>query len=137
MIRRGPMAENYMAKLTELRTEAMKDLGSCEPFLIVKALDEAVAALGGERIIGAGIPADHMARPSHNTFSPGKIRRRLVVPQRVSQSDAAEAALLANQAPMPVGLLMEAAIGKGANIQAMIRWRTFDQHYPRTIASTA
>lgn len=103
------MATNYVGKVEELRDAAWRELKASPSFLAFKALDDAVAAMGGQRLVSDA----ERPRPSVGTFARVKQGRAA---KRPSQSDAAEAALREKGEPLPTGRLMEAAQERGATV---------------------
>lgn len=109
------MASDYIEQTVALRDDAWRTVGASPAFIAFKALDDAVAAMGGQRIIAPAPPVNKDGpRPSVGPMV--RIPRGRTMGHRISQSDAAEAALLANSEPLPIGRLMEAALAKGAAI---------------------
>lgn len=108
------MGASFIDKTTELRDGAWREVQTSSSFLAFKALDDAVAAMGGKRLIANAAPREDGPRPSVGTFE--RSNRNRTVSRRISQSDAAEAALKARGNPLPVGRLLEAALEKGATI---------------------
>ncbi len=104
------MATSYIDKAKDLREDAWREVQTSPSFLAFKALDDAVAAMGGQRMIA---PREDAPRPSVGTFAQAKRGRAM---KKFSQSDAAEVALREKGEPLPVGRLMEAAMEKGATI---------------------
>lgn len=102
------MAVSYVEKIKDLREGAWAEVKTSPSFLAFKALDDAVAALGGQRRIA---PHEDAPRPSVDTF----VRVTRENAKKLSQPDAAMAALK-DYGPLPIGRLMEKAMEKGANI---------------------
>jgi hypothetical protein len=102
------VATSYIDKAKELREEAWRDVQASPSFLAFKALDDAVATMGGQRLIAPPMPRENGPRPSVDTFK----QRRAV--KKLSQADAAQAVLVEKREPLPIGRLMEAAMAKGA-----------------------
>jgi hypothetical protein len=105
------VATTYIDKAKELRDQAWREVQTSPSFLAFKALDDAVAAMGGDRLIARPVPRENGPRPSVNTFA--RVKREHA-PKRLSQADAGEVVLRERGEPLPVGRLMEAAIAKGA-----------------------
>lgn len=100
---------NSMREKTEaLRVEALAALQESESFQAFRALDDAVAAMGGKRL---------MSSPSSVTINgaPLSVHRVLVeqARQRVSQAEAAELVLVEEGRPMTGAELLAAVPAKG------------------------
>ena len=109
------MASNYIDSTKGLRDAAWRDVKMSPDYLAFKALDDAVAAMGGDRIIfeaGARTEADR-PRASVGTFANIRSTRPVT---RLTQAGGAEAALRSNGDPLPIGRLLEEAIKHGAII---------------------
>lgn len=107
------MATNFIDKATELREDAWREVQTSPSFLAFKALDDAVAMMGGERKIAPDAPRADAPRPSVGTFSPVKRGRTM---KKSSQSDVAVGVLKGSGEPLPIGRLMEASLAWGATI---------------------
>lgn len=107
------MATNYIDSTKAVRDAAWRDVQKSPAYLAFKALDDAVAAMGGERIVASVRAIEDRPRASFRTFAN-------IVPNmpvtRPSQGGGAEAALRAKGEPLPIGRLLEAAIEHGAII---------------------
>jgi len=106
-----------LEKIEKLRDEAWEAAMASPAFATLLALDEAVDAAGGKRLLASkGEPAPL------TTFAQGSVKPAIAFynaaatpNQRLSQGDAAALALKAN-GPLPVGRLMESAMARGAVI---------------------
>lgn len=100
---------SILGKIEALRAEALKEVWDHPSFAMVRALDDAVAAAGGDSlVVGPKRPAllstNDVVAIGYN--SGGK---------KVSQGDVAEAVLKKN-GPMPIGLLLEGSMDAGAKV---------------------
>ena len=99
-----------LQKTIALRAEVWRGLTNSPAFQSFKALDTAVAAMGGRRIL-----ADESAEPAKAIqparYDSPRLRRRS------SQGDAAEAALRDAGAPMTIRTLLEFVTAKGVTIR--------------------
>jgi hypothetical protein len=110
-------------KAKAIRSEALAAWIASPDFAAFKASDDFVVALGGESVMPAGLQDS----PKVNGLDSPRMReigaaaaRRLEIhiaskQQRITQADAAEAALRDKGEPLPVGRFMEAAEAKGAS----------------------
>jgi hypothetical protein len=108
------MTETMLNRTEALRQEALEALQQSEQFRAYKALDDAVAAMGGQR---------HMAVQSEATLNGAPIRQAVKRPEinpparrRVSQAEAAEMVLKEKGRPMTSAELMAAVPEKGVTV---------------------
>lgn len=100
-------------RIVKLRAEALGDAMKSPAFATVRALDDAVVAAGGKRLID-GIGAENVIAAAA-AVKPRPLKAYGGRAPKVPQGDAAEAALKAN-GPLPVGVLLEKAVEKGAKV---------------------
>lgn len=110
---------SLLEKAKAIRAEAWKELMSSPQFAAFKASDDFVLALGG----GTAMPSAFGTAPSkaNGAASPTILevllqrkKEEQAAIKRITQADAAEAALREKGEPLPVGRFMEAAEAKGA-----------------------
>lgn len=106
---------DMLTKTKALRAEALAtalaSIKDTPAFAILAALDEAVRAMGGELLLAASAAradtVDRASFPPSDEVLRGVVHR--ITAKRLTQTEGAAAALRENGAPLPSGLLMEAA----------------------------
>lgn len=105
------MADTVLQKTIALRAEVWSDLVKSSVFQSFKALDAAVAAMGGARILlGESQPQAEPASANGSVNPP--VRRR-----RNSQGDAAEQVLRNSIVPQPIRTLLDAVLSMGVEVR--------------------
>ena len=107
------MSINLKTETIALRDKAWEGVKSTQEFALFKALDEAVAAVGGASISGglAKVPPQNWLPKSANVAGAGA--RALSQPKRLSQTEVAAQVLREMDEPLPIGRLLECVIAKG------------------------
>lgn len=107
------MATAILERLNGLRSEAYAALQATTAYRDFKVLDDAVAAMGGPRMITdeAATMQSVMRRVVETTA------QRIVEGRKVSQSEAAEMALRQLRTPLTIVELMNAAAERGAEFK--------------------
>jgi hypothetical protein len=109
------MADDMLIKTVSLRDEAFAKLKACAPFLVFKALDDAVHAMGGRR--------HELSSTERSPLEPSEVADAPVArrtSQRISQADAAEIVLRENGKPMTGLQLMPEISAKGAPVSEKV-----------------
>lgn len=107
------MQDERIAAIGALRDEAWREVQATKAYSVVRALDEALSLLGGSRLLPQQSPSTVQVRTRVRSSDDSEIVRSK---DRISQGAAAEAALVEATSPLPIGRLLEAALGKGAAI---------------------
>src|SRR5687767_7346181 len=109
------MAESMLDKIEALRNEALEALRESEAFRAFKALDDAVAALGGVRRLALPAGVTVNGQPLKTLQAAVEVERQ-ARRQRVSQAEGAEIVLKERRKPMTSAELLEAVADKGVTV---------------------
>ncbi|WP_143738041.1 hypothetical protein [Erythrobacter donghaensis] len=105
------MSDTVLQKTIALRAEVWGDLVKSPAFQSFKALDAAVAAMGGKRILLSESPLEE--EPSRSRVgATAPVQRR-----RGSQGDAAEQVLLNSNEPLQIRVLLDAVLSMGVEVR--------------------
>lgn len=105
------MTDTVLQKTIALRAEVWGDLVKSPAFQSFKALDAAVAAMGGKRILSnESHPVTEPVQGNVSVNPP--VRRR-----RNSQGDAAEQVLRNSNIPQPIRILLDAVLSMGVEVR--------------------
>jgi hypothetical protein len=117
-----------------LRQTAWLELTKCKPFASFKAMDDAVAAMGGGRLIGESplFGAANMAEPN----PPARKRIRPFTPKKMTakrstQGDVAEKILRDGNQPLNIHKLLAAVIDEGVEINGTDKLSNFRSNISR------
>lgn len=111
------MTDSILPKIEALRKEAFDALQASEPFRVFKALDDAVAAVGGKRLLAeqGGVTLNGVPL---KTFQAEAEVRRQRERKRMSQADGAETVLKEQGRPLPGHELIKAVQEKGVTVSS-------------------
>jgi len=111
------MAESILQSTEHLRRAAYDALKASEAFRAFKALDDAVAAMGGQRLLAVQGGVTINGSPV-SAFANGSARPEINPPRRrrVSQAEGAEQVLKEQRRPMTSAELIEAVRQKGVTV---------------------
>lgn len=105
------MNNTVLQKTIALRAEVWRELVNSSLFQSFKALDEAVSAMGGKRVLLAeSVAQSDSQRSSAGNEMPAPRRR-------ASQGDAAEAVLREAKEPMTIRPLLDAVTARGVEVR--------------------
>ena len=105
------MNNTVLQRTIALRAEVWRELVNSPSYQSFKALDVAVAAMGGKRVLSAESP-DQSDSPRPATTTETVAPRR-----RASQGDVAEAMLRAAKEPMTIRPLLDAVVANGVEVR--------------------
>lgn len=104
------MSNNILVQTELLRNQAWSDVINSPAYKAFKALDDAVASMGGKRMAEAALAPPKVSRASM------LLREYTASGKRPSQADAAYLALGKAGEPLPIGRLLEATLAEGVEI---------------------
>ena len=128
------MAMDLLEGAKALRQTAWLELTKCGPFASFKAMDDAVAAMGGERLIGESPLFG--AKGTAELMLPTRKRTLHFVPKnstvkRSTQGDAAEKILREGNRPLNIHKLLASVIDEGVEINGTDKLSNFRSNISR------
>lgn len=109
------MEAEWIDRARQLRAEAWEAVQATSAFVAFKKFDDLVVDMGGTTALGeVDVAATWKATTQRAVEA---VARRLSETKKLSQAEAAEVALMQRREPTPIGLLLEAAIERGAEIR--------------------
>jgi hypothetical protein len=109
------MDAEWLDRARQLRAEAWEAVLATSAFIAFKKFDDLVIDMGGTTALGEVDVAASWKATTQRAMEAAA--RRFSDTRKLSQADAAEVALAQRREPTPIGVLLEAAIERGAEIR--------------------